>query len=169
MDPLILARMQFAANISFHILFPLISIALGWALLFFRWRWLKTHAGPWLIAYRFWTKVFALSFALGVVSGITMSFQFGTNWPGYMNSVGNIAGPLLAYEVLTAFFLEATFLGVMLFGMNRVPGWMHVTSAIIVAFGTTVSAFWILALNSWMQTPTGHVRAGAEIIAGSWL
>jgi cytochrome bd ubiquinol oxidase subunit I len=113
--------------------------------------------------------VFALSFAMGVVSGVTMSFQFGTNWPGYMNSVGNIAGPLLAYEVLTAFFLEATFLGVMLFGMNRVPGWMHVISTIIVAIGTTVSAFWILALNSWMQTPAGHVRAGAEIIAGSWL
>src|SRR6266480_827706 len=115
MDPIVLARMQFAANMSFHILFPTISIALGWVLLFFRWRWLGTHDTAWLVAYRFWTKVFALSFALGVVSGITMSFQFGTNWPGYMEHVGDIAGPLLAYEVLTAFFLEATFLGVMLF------------------------------------------------------
>src|SRR5438445_729414 len=106
---------------------------------------------------------------MGVVTGITMSFQFGTNWPGYMQKVGNIAGPLLAYEVLTAFFLEATFLGVMLFGMNRVPGWMHVFSAAMVAFGTTVSAFWILALNSWMQTPAGHVFADGQWIAVEWL
>jgi cytochrome bd ubiquinol oxidase subunit I len=98
-----------------------------------------------------------------------MSFQFGTNWPGYMQKVGNIAGPLLAYEVLTAFFLEATFLGVMLFGMNRVPGWVHVFSSAMVAIGTTISAFWILALNSWMQTPAGHVMDGAAIIAGNWL
>src|SRR5215204_2700307 len=126
MDALILARMQFAANITFHILFPTISIALGWLLLFFRWRWLRTRgadaqrAQGWLDAYRFWTKVFALTFALGVVSGITMSFQFGTNWPGFMEKVGNVAGPLLGYEVLTAFFLEAGFLGVMLFGHRRV-------------------------------------------------
>jgi cytochrome d ubiquinol oxidase subunit I len=104
-----------------------------------------------------------------VVSGITMSFQFGTNWPGYMNKVGNVAGPLLAYEVLTAFFLEATFLGVMLFGMNKVSGRVHVASTIIVAAGTTLSAFWILALNSWMQTPTGHVIENGVLIAGSWL
>jgi cytochrome d ubiquinol oxidase subunit I len=115
MDALILARMQFAANITFHILFPTISIGLGWMLLFLRWRWLTSrHSGAsaaqgWLDAYRFWTKVFALSFALGVVSGITMSFQFGTNWPGFMERVGEIAGPLLGYEVLTAFFLEAGF------------------------------------------------------------
>src|SRR5438445_5249341 len=105
---------------------------------------------------------------MGVVTAVTMSFQFGTNWPGYMNKVGNIAGPLLAYEVLTAFFLEATFLGVMLFGMNRVPGWMHVSSAAIVAFGTTVSAFWILALNSWMHTPAGYTIENGALIAGSW-
>ena len=105
---------------------------------------------------------------MGVVTGIVMSFQFGTNWPGYMNQVGNIAGPLLAYEVLTAFFLEATFLGILLFGMNRVPAKVHVASAFIVAFGTTVSAFWILALNSWMQTPTGHVWANSVLIAGDW-
>ena len=147
---LMLSRMQFAANISFHILFPSITIALGWGLLFMRWRWLRTHQQAWLDAYRFWTKVFALSFALGVVSGITMSFQFGTNWPGYMERVGNVAGPLLGYEVMTAFFLEATFLGVMLFGHGRVSERVHLLATFLVAFGTTMSAFWILALNSWI-------------------
>ncbi len=156
MDALILARMQFAANMTFHILFPTITIALGWLLLFFRWRWLSTRDTAWLAAYRFWTKVFALSFALGVVSGITMSFQFGTNWPGFMEKAGNVAGPLLGYEVLTAFFLEAGFLGVMLFGHGRVSERIHMMASFFVAFGTTVSAFWILALNSWMQTPAGH-------------
>lgn len=117
-DPLVLARMQFGANISFHILFPTINIAMGWVLLFFKLRYLKTGQQGWMDAYGFWVKIFALSFALGVVSGVTMSFQFGTNWPGYMQTVGNIAGPLLAYEILTAFFLEATFLGVMLFGRS---------------------------------------------------
>src|SRR5207244_12048555 len=145
MDVLFLARIQFAANITFHILFPSSSIALGWVLLFFRFKHLRAsdpqQKVDWLRAYRLWTKVFALTFALGVVSGVTMSFQFGTNWPGYMERVGNIAGPLLAYEVLTAFFLEATFLGVMLFGMQRVSGRVHVASSVIVAFGTTVSAF----------------------------
>jgi len=156
MDAIILARMQFAANMTFHILFPTITIALGWLLLFFRWRWLTTRDTAWLGAYRFWTKVFALSFALGVVSGITMSFQFGTNWPGFMEKVGNVAGPLLGYEVLTAFFLEAGYLGIMLFGPGRVSERVHMTASFLVAFGTTVSAFWILALNSWMQTPAGH-------------
>jgi cytochrome d ubiquinol oxidase subunit I len=180
MDALILARMQFAANITFHILFPTISIGLGWLLLFFRLRWLKSagaggdrlQAQGWLDAYRFWTKVFALSFALGVVSGITMSFQFGTNWPGFMERVGDIAGPLLGYEVLTAFFLEAGFLGIMLFGHGRVSEKVHLLATLCVAFGTTLSAFWILALNSWMQTPAGyeivdgvyHVRSWLEVI-----
>jgi len=178
MDALVLARMQFAANITFHILFPTISIGMGWVLLFFRFRWLQAR-GPdpvaaqgWLDAYRFWTKVFALTFALGVVSGITMSFQFGTNWPGFMERVGNIAGPLLGYEVLTAFFLEAGFLGVMLFGHDKVGERVHLMSTFFVAFGTTLSAFWILALNSWMQTPAGHevidgvyhVKSWAEVI-----
>src|SRR5215213_9926736 len=163
MDALLLARMQFAANITFHILFPTITIGLGWALLFFRLRWLKTREQGWLDAYRFWTKVFALSFALGVVSGITMSFQFGTNWPGFMERAGNVAGPLLGYEVLTAFFLEAGFLGVMLFGHGKVSERVHLMATFFVAFGTTLSAFWILALNSWMQTPTGH-----EVIAGQF-
>jgi len=168
-EALILARVQFGLNIGFHILFPAITIGLCWALVYFRLRYQATRDPAWLQTYRLWVKVFALSFAMGVVSGVVMSFQFGTNWPGYMNSVGNIAGPLLAYEVLTAFFLEATFLGVMLFGMNRVPDWVHVMSAIVVAVGTTVSAFWILALNSWMQTPAGHVEVESELIAGSWL
>ncbi|UUX95082.1 cytochrome ubiquinol oxidase subunit I [Aquabacterium sp. J223] len=168
MDPLILSRLQFAANISFHILFPTITIALGWLLLFFRWRWLRTRDEAWLAAWRFWTKVFALSFALGVVSGITMSFQFGTNWPGFMEKVGNVAGPLLGYEVLTAFFLEATFLGVMLFGSGRVSERVHFLATFLVAFGTTMSAFWILALNSWMQTPAGHEVLNGEFFVRSW-
>ena len=116
-----------------------------------------------------WVKVFALTFAMGVVSGLTMSFQFGTNWPGYMAKVGNIAGPLLAYEILFAFFLEATFLGVMLFGMKRVSPGVHVFATVMVAIGTSLSAFWILALNSWMHTPAGHVVADGQIIAGSWM
>ena len=121
------------------------------------------------VAYRLWVKVFALSFALGVVSGITMSFQFGTNWPGFMSKAGNIAGPLLGYEVLTAFFLEATFLGVMLFGRDRVPAWMHTLSSFLVAIGTSASAFWILALNSWMQTPQGYEVIDGQLHATSWL
>ncbi|WP_306478133.1 cytochrome ubiquinol oxidase subunit I [Methyloversatilis sp.] len=169
LDPVLLARIQFAANITFHILFPTITIALGWMLLFMRWRWLKTNQRPWLTAYRFWTKVFALTFALGVVSGITMSFQFGTNWPGFMEKVGNIAGPLLGFEVLTAFFLEATFLGVMLFGHGRVSERIHMLATFLVAFGTTMSAFWILVLNSWMQTPVGYEIIDGEFHVTSWL
>jgi cytochrome bd ubiquinol oxidase subunit I len=168
MDALLLARMQFAANISFHILFPTISIALGWTLLFFRLRWLKTHDNAWLLAYRLWTKVFALTFGLGVVSGITMSFQFGTNWPGFMERVGNIAGPLLGYEVLTAFFLEATFLGIMLYGHGKVSERVHLLATFLVAFGTTMSAFWILALNSWMHTPAGYEIRNGEFFVRSW-
>ncbi|WP_423199166.1 MULTISPECIES: cytochrome ubiquinol oxidase subunit I [unclassified Cupriavidus] len=168
LDPVVLARIQFAANITFHILFPTISISLGWVLLFFKLRYGKTGDESWMDAYRLWVKVFALTFALGVVSGITMSFQFGTNWPGYMETVGNIAGPLLAYEVLTAFFLEATFLGVMLFGMRRVSNRMHTIATLLVAGGTTLSAFWILALNSWMQTPAGFVMIDGKAHATSW-
>ena len=169
MDALILARMQFAANITFHILFPAISIALGWLLLYFRLRWLASRDAGWLAAYRFWTKVFALTFALGVVSGITMSFQFGTNWPGFMERVGNIAGPLLGFEVLTAFFLEAAFLGIMLFGHDRVGERVHLLATFLVAFGTTVSAFWILALNSWLHTPAGYRIENGEFFVDSWL
>ena len=178
MDPLVLARIQFAANITFHILFPTISIALGWALLYFKLRHnrLARSQGlpfaaltPWLQAYRVWVKVFALTFALGVVSGITMSFQFGTNWPGFMQTVGNIAGPLLAFEVLTAFFLEATFLGVMLYGNSRVGNRLHTLATVLVAGGTTLSAFWIVVLNSWMHTPAGfEMRAGVAHATDWW-
>lgn len=167
-DPLLLARLQFAANISFHILFPAINMALAWLLLYFKLRARGADGAPWQAAYRTWVKVFALSFALGVVSGVTMSFQFGTNWPGFMQRVGNIAGPLLGYEVLTAFFLEATFLGVMLFGQRRVSERMHLTATALVAVGTSLSAFWILALNSWMQTPAGHVMIDGQAHAASW-
>ena len=168
LDGLLLARIQFAANITFHILFPTISIALGWALLAMRLAWLRTRREHWLYAYRFWTKVFALTFALGVVSGIVMSFQFGTNWPGFMQRVGNIAGPLLGYEVLTAFFLEASFLGIMLFGHGRVSERVHLIATFLVAFGTTLSAFWIIALNSWMQTPAGYEIIDGVFHATSW-
>ena len=169
MDALLLSRLQFAANISFHILFPTITIALGWVLLFFKLRYNATGDGAWMRAYFFWVKVFALSFALGVVTGVTMTFQFGTNWPGFMERVGNIAGPLLAYEVLTAFFLEAVFLGIMLFGFRRVSNTVHTLATVLVAFGTTLSAFWILALNSWMQTPAGfEIRDGVAFATDWW-
>ncbi len=168
-DPVVLARAQFGANITFHILFPTISISLGWILLFFKLRFNATGDTKWSNAYNFWVKVFALTFALGVVSGITMSFQFGTNWPGYMQTVGNIAGPLLAYEVMTAFFLEATFLGIMLFGTNRVSNRVHTIATLLVAGGTTLSAFWIIALNSWMQTPAGFEMIDGKAHAVDWL
>lgn len=168
MDTLLLSRIQFGANISFHILFPTITIALGWVLLFFRFQFARSGEQKWMDAYMFWVKVFALSFALGVVSGITMSFQFGTNWPGFMETVGNVAGPLLAYEVLTAFFLEAVFLGIMLFGARRVPPWLHITATALVAFGTTMSAFWILVLNSWMHTPQGYELRDGIVHATDW-
>jgi len=169
LDPMVLSRIQFGANITFHILFPTISIALGWFLLFFKIQFNRTHDSSWNQAYQFWVKIFALTFALGVVSGITMSFQFGTNWPGYMKTIGNIAGPLLAYEVLTAFFLEATFLGVMLFGSKRVSARVHTIATFLVAFGTTLSAFWIIVLNSWMQTPQGFEMIDGQAHATNWL
>lgn len=177
MDPLLLARIQFGANITFHILFPTISIALCWVLLYFKLRHNQaaraqgldfTVSTPWMQAYQFWVKVFALTFALGVVSGITMSFQFGTNWPGFMQTVGNIAGPLLAYEVLTAFFLEATFLGIMLYGNRRVSNRVHTLATVLVAGGTTLSAFWILVLNSWMHTPAGFEMRDGVAHATDW-
>lgn len=168
MDALLLARVQFAANITFHILFPTISIALAWVLLFFKWRFNRSQDEKWMDAYRFWVKIFALTFALGVVSGITMSFQFGTNWPGFMETVGNIAGPLLAYEVLTAFFLEATFLGIMLFGFRRVSNRVHTLATFLVAAGTTASAFWIMVLNAWMHTPAGFEMRDGVAHALNW-
>jgi cytochrome d ubiquinol oxidase subunit I len=173
MDTLLLSRIQFGANISFHILFPSINIALCWFLVYFRLRHSAakgtTAAQGWEEAYYLWTKIFALTFALGVVTGVTMSFQFGTNWPGYMERTGNIAGPLLGYEVLTAFFLESTFLGIMLFGRDRVSERVHMFATLMVAAGTTLSAFWILSLNSWMQTPAGYEIIDGRFHATSWL
>ena len=169
LDSLILSRVQFASNMTFHILFPTISIALGWVLFYFKVKFNKTGDTIWSDAYQFWVKIFALTFALGVVSGITMSFQFGTNWPGYMETVGNIAGPLLGYEVLSAFFLEATFLGIMLFGSKRVSQRAHTVATFLVAFGTSLSAFWIIALDSWMQTPQGFVMINGQAHATSWI
>ncbi len=169
LDPTIMARIQFAINVSFHILFPSINIALAWFLLFFKLRYQKTKEQSWQNAYDFWVKIFALSFAIGVVTGVTMSFQFGTNWPGYMETIGNIAGPLIGYEVLTAFFLEATFLGVMLFGQKRVSPRIHNLSILLVAIGTTASSFWILALNSWMQSPSGFEMIDGQAHVTSWM
>ncbi|MGB1465720.1 MAG: cytochrome ubiquinol oxidase subunit I [Alcanivorax nanhaiticus] len=167
-DPFLLARLQFAANISFHILFPTITIGLCWVLFYFRLRYTLSGDKAWEYAYFFWVKIFALSFALGVVSGITMSFQFGTNWPGFMERAGNIAGPLLGYEVLTAFFLEASFLGIMLFGKDRVSNRTHLIATALVAVGTSFSAFWILSLNSWMQTPSGYRIEDGVFFVNSW-
>ncbi len=169
LDAFLLARIQIAANMTFHILFPTITISLAWVLLFFKLRYVKTKNEYWMDAYQFWVKIFALTFALGVVSGITMSFQFGTNWPGFMEKVGNVAGPLLAYEVLTAFFLEATMLGIMLFGRERVSERVHTVATLLVAGGTTMSAFWILALNSWMHTPAGFEMINGQAHVTSWL
>jgi cytochrome d ubiquinol oxidase subunit I len=168
LGPTELARVQFALNISFHILFPAITIGLAWLLLYFRVRYTLSRNEEWQYAYYFWVKIFALTFALGVVSGVTMSFQFGTNWPGFVERAGNITGPLLGYEVLTAFFIEATFLAVMLFGKDRVSNRAHLVSTALVAFGTTLSAFWILSLNSWMQTPQGHEIVDGKFYAVDW-
>lgn len=167
-DPVVLSRVQFALNISFHILFPTITIGLAYFLFFFRVRFTLSKNQVWEDLYAFWVKVFALSFALGVVTGIVMSFQFGTNWPGFMEKTGNIAGPLLGYEVLTAFFLEASFLGIMLFGRKRVSNTVHLLATAMVMVGTTLSAFWILSLNSWMQTPTGYRIEDGVMIASDW-
>jgi len=160
-DPVMLARIQFAFTVSFHILFPAFTIGLAGFIATLEVMHTRTGRPHYERLSRMWTKVFAVSFAMGVVSGIVLSYQFGTNWSRFSVVVGNTIGPLIGYEVLTAFFLEATFLGVMLFGRDRVPRWLHTTSAILVAVGTSLSAFWILAANSWMHTPTGHeVRDG---------
>ena len=156
LDPVLLARLQFAFTITFHIIFPAFTIGLSAYIATLVVMWLRTGKEHYRLLARFWTKIFAVSFAMGVVSGIVLSYQFGTNWSRFSAVVGNVVGPLIGYEVLTAFFLEATFLGVMLFGWNRVPPWLHMLSAIVVAVGTLLSAFWILSANSWMQTPAGH-------------
>jgi cytochrome bd ubiquinol oxidase subunit I len=152
---LLLARIQFAFTISFHIVFPAFTIGVSAFVATLLVLWVRTKREHYRRLARIWTKVFAVSFAMGVVSGIVLSYQFGTNWSGFSVAVGNVIGPLIGYEVLTAFFLEATFLGILLFGWERVPPWLHVLAAIAVAFGTAISAFWILSANSWMQTPAG--------------
>ena len=162
-DALLLSRIQFGFVISFHILFPAFTIGLAWWLAFVEWRWLRTRDELWRDLYFFWLKIFAVSFGMGVVSGIVMSFQFGTNWAVLSERAGNILGPLLSYEVLTAFFLEASFLGVMLFGWKKVSDRLHFLSTGMVALGTLISTFWIISANSWMQTPQGHVLDAAGV------
>src|SRR4026207_137028 len=167
---LTLARLQFAFTVSFHFVFPAFSIGLASYLAVLEGLWLRTGRAVYLALFRYWLKIFAIAFAMGVVSGIVMSYQFGTNWSVFSDKAGPVVGPLMAYEVLTAFFLEAGFLGVMLFGMNKVGRRLHFLATLMVAVGTFISAFWILSVNSWMQTPTGHIinAQGQFVPAGSW-
>lgn len=170
LDPVLLARIQFAFTISFHIIFPAFTIGLASWLAVVEWRWLRTGEKVYEEVYRMWVKIFAVCFGMGVVSGVVMSYQFGTNWSVFSDKVGNVIGPLLGYEVLTAFFLEASFLGIMLFGWGRVSKRMHFVSTFIVAVGTLISAFWILSANSWMQTPQGfEIGADGLLYPTSWM
>lgn len=170
LDPILLARIQFAFTISFHIVFPAFTIGLASWLAVVEGLWLKTQKPVYQELYKFWVKIFAVTFGMGVVSGVVMSYQFGTNWSVFSDRVGNVIGPLLGYEVLTAFFLESSFLGIMLFGWNRVSPKMHFASTVIVAIGTCISAFWILSANSWMQTPQGFRIAEDGILhPENWL
>src|ERR1700760_687437 len=155
-DAEFLSLIQFGFVISFHILFPAFTIGLAWWLAFLEALWLKKREDHIRDLYFFWLKIFAVSFGMGVVSGIVMPFQFGTNWSRFTDATSSVIGPLMGYEVLTAFFLEAAFLGVLLFGRKLVPQWAHVLAAVFVASGTVISSFWILAVNSWMQTPAGY-------------
>ena len=168
MDVLLLSRIQFGFVVSFHILFPAFTIGLASWLAFLEWRWLRTREALWRDLYFFWLRIFAVSFGMGVVSGIVMSFQFGTNWAVLSERAGNILGPLLAYEVLTAFFLEATFLGVMLFGWKRVSHKLHFFATCMVALGTLISTFWIISANSWMHTPQGHAIVNGIFEPADW-
>lgn len=169
LEALDLARIQFAFTVSFHIIFPAITIGLASFLAVLEGMWLRTNNETYRDLYHFWSKVFAVSFGMGVVSGIVMAYQFGTNWAGFSDFAGNITGPLLAYEVLTAFFLEAGFLGVMLFGWTRVGPGLHFFSTLMVALGTLISSFWILSSNSWMQTPQGFEIINGQAIPVDWL
>ncbi len=168
-DPVLLARLQFAFTIIFHIIFPSFTIGLSAYIATLGALWLRTGQDRYQQLMRFWTKIFAVSFAMGVVSGIVLSYQFGTNWSRFSTFTGNVLGPLLGYEVLAAFFLEATFLGVLLFGFKRVPPWLYVLSAVVIAAGTATSAFWILSANSWMQTPTGYELKDGVAFPTDWL
>jgi cytochrome d ubiquinol oxidase subunit I len=167
-DPVMLARAQFAFTIAFHIIFPSFTIGLSAYIATLEILWVTTGRDRFHRISRFWTRIFAVSFAMGVVSGIVLSYQFGTNWSRFSHVAGNIVGPLAGYEVLTAFFLEATFLGILLFGENHVPRWVHVTAAVFVAIGTVMSAFWIVAANSWMQTPAGHEMRDGIAVPVDW-
>jgi len=167
--PVMVARIQFAFTVIFHIIFPAFTIGLSAYIATLCVMWMGTGRERYRFLARFWTKIFAVSFAMGVVSGIVLSYQFGTNWSRFSLAVGNVIGPLIGYEVLVAFFLEATFLGVMLFGWNRVPPWLHTLSAIAVALGTALSAFWILSANSWMQTPAGYEMRDGIAYPVDWL
>lgn len=168
-DPVLLARIQFAFTVSFHIVFPAISIGLASYLAVLEGLWLLTGRETYLRVFKYWLKIFALAFGMGVVSGLVMSYQFGTNWSVFSDKTGPILGPLMGYEVLTAFFLEAGFLGVMLFGMNRVGKRLHFFATLMVAFGTFVSAFWILSVNSWMQTPAGYgINEHGQFVPDDW-
>lgn len=170
LDPVLLARIQFAFTISFHIVFPAFTIGLASWLAVVEWRWLKTGDKVYEEIYHMWVKIFAVCFGMGVVSGVVLSYQFGTNWSVFSDRVGNVIGPLLGYEVLTAFFLEASFLGIMLFGWGRVSKRMHFVATCIVAIGTLISAFWILSANSWMQTPQGFsIGENGLLYPTSWL
>ena len=169
MDAVLLARIQFAFTVAFHIIFPSFTIGLAAFIATLLVRWRLTGEEKFHRLARFWTKIFAVSFAMGVVSGIVLSYQFGTNWSRFSEVAGNVMGPLLGYEVLTAFFLEATFLGIMLFGWQKVPPNLHVTAAVLVAVGTSMSAFWILSANSWMHTPTGHEMRDGIAYPVDWM
>jgi cytochrome d ubiquinol oxidase subunit I len=164
LDPLMLSRIQFAFTVSFHILFPSFTIGLAAWLVVLEALWLKTDKAIYMEITQQWTKIFAVSFGMGVVSGVVMSYEFGTNWSELSRIGGNVIGPLLAYEVLTAFFLEAGFLGIMLFGWKRVPKGVHFFAALMVAAGTLISAFWILSANSWMQAPAGYVMGNDGVL-----
>src|SRR3982074_89918 len=169
LDPLLISRLQFAFTIIFHIIFPAFTIGLSAYIATLCVMWMRTGKERYRELARFWTKIFAAAFAMGVVSGIVLSYQFGTNWSRFSAVLGNVVGPMIGYEVLVAFFLEATFLGVMLFGWNRVPTWLHTLSAVAVAVGTTISAFWILSANSWMQTPAGYEMRDGVAFPLDWV
>src|SRR5579859_1653031 len=168
LDPLILSRLQWAWVIGWHILLPSFTVGLGSYIAVLEGLYVITHDDIWLRLSRFWIRIFSVAFAMGVVTGIVMPFQFGTNWSRFSDAAGNIISPLLAYEGLFAFFLEATFLGVLLFGRKLVPPAMHFVAAVLVAGGTLLSAFWILATNSWMQTPAGYEIVNGLFFPKDW-
>src|SRR6266851_3457717 len=168
LDPLFLSRLQFVWVVAWHVLLPAFTIGLASYIAVLEGLHFATGREIYFRLSRFWLKIFAVSFGMGVVSGIVMPFQFGTNWSRFSDATADVTGPLVAYEALTAFFLEAGFLGVLLFGRDRVPPWMHFFAAIMVAVGTLLSTFWIIAMNSWMQTPSGHIIVGGRFIADDW-